>query len=301
MADAPTNVTVVMRTKNSDWVVQDTLKGLFSQDFKDFELLVVDSGSTDRTIDIVRQFPARLVEIEATDYFPGAVLNMAIESTAADVIVFLNSDTIPQHPEALRNLLAAFEDPRVKAAYARQIPRPEAHGWVRRDYAISFPETGPGPEWITLSLPMAAMRRSAWEEHPFFTAAWASEDTEWGLWAREEGYIVRYVPDAVVMHSHNYTLRQIYGRRYVEGEADAFIYGGQDTYWKALVRWGKSMANDWAWSLKTGELREMPIVPVRRFVYSWAYLQGHKLGEERKARGDVDASKGQLVVLSRYD
>jgi glycosyltransferase involved in cell wall biosynthesis len=45
----PPRVTVIMRTKNSDWVVHQALAALFSQTYRDFELLVVDSGSTDRT------------------------------------------------------------------------------------------------------------------------------------------------------------------------------------------------------------------------------------------------------------
>ncbi len=301
MGESKANVSVIMRTKNSDWVVRETLQGLFFQDFQDFELLVVDSGSTDRTLEIVRQYPARIIEIEPAAYFPGAVLNMAIEHVTGELIVFLNSDSVPQHPEALRNLIKSFDDPSVKAAFARQIPRPEAHGWVQRDYALSFPERGPAPDWITLSLPMAALRRSCWDEHHFYTAAWASEDTEWGLWARSMGYTIQYVPEAVVMHSHNYTLRQLYGRRYVEGEADAFIYGNRETHGKALMRWFKAIVNDTVWSAKSLDFRELVTVPGRRFVYAWAYLRGHKWGEDRRARHDDDPSKGQLVVLSRYD
>ena len=264
MAKDARPVSVIMRTKNSDWVIGDTLEGLFSQDFTDFELLVVDSGSTDNTLDLVRKYPARIVEIEAKAYFPGAVLNDAIARTESDIVVFLNSDSIPQHPEALRRLLAAFDDPKVQAAYARQIPRPEANAWVRRDYAQSFPPEGPGPPWITLSLPLAAMRRSLWETRPFYTDAWASEDTEWGNWAQSQGHKIAYVPDAVVMHSHNYTLRQIYGRRFVEGEADAFIYGAAPSFAKMCAQWLRLSLSDLAWCLKTGAWAEIPIIPPRR-------------------------------------
>ncbi|MDX1932665.1 MAG: glycosyltransferase family A protein, partial [Capsulimonadales bacterium] len=217
--------TVLMRSKNSDWVIGQALAGLFAQNYTDFELLVVDSGSTDRTLEYVAAYPCRLERIKPENYYPGAVLNQAIEGTNTELIVFLNSDCVPLCAETLGRLVAAFDDPSVMAAFGRQVPRPEADGWVRRDYAQAFPETGDAPPWITFSLPIAAIRRSAWEKRKFYTDAWGSEDTEWGNWARQQpGWKVAYVPEAITMHSHNYTLRQLYGRRFIEGEADAFIY-----------------------------------------------------------------------------
>ena len=154
--------------------------------------MVVVSGSTDRTLDIVNGYPCRLIEIEPADYYPGTVLNSAIEQTDSEIVVFQNSDTVPLTQCALEHLVRAFDCQEVQAAFGRQIPRPEAVEWVRRDYEASFPEQGPAPEWITLSLPFAAIRRSAWERHPFYQDAWASEDTEWGYWARQNGMRVDY-------------------------------------------------------------------------------------------------------------
>ena len=194
MKKATPRVSVIMRTKNADWVVGQALAALSSQTFTDFELIVVDSGSTDRTLDIVRHYPCDLVEISADDYFPGPVLNMAIERAAGEIIVFQNSDVVQLDAGCLGRLVAAFDDDEVQAAFARQVPRPEAHAWVRRDYAQSFPANGMAPPWMTFSLPFAAMRRSIWRERPFYTDAWASEDSEWGHWGRSNGHRIEYVP-----------------------------------------------------------------------------------------------------------
>ncbi len=294
-------VSVIMRSKNSDWVIHQALAGLFSQHFTDFELLVVDSGSTDRTLEMVSHYPCRLIEIEAGDYYPGKVLNMAIAEARADLIVFLNSDSVALGPNSLGALVAAFDDPAVVGAFARQLPRPEADTWVQRDYAASFPEEAEAPPWMGLSLPLAGMRRSTWEQHPFYTDAWGSEDTEWGIWAKRQGLVIRYVPDALVMHSHNYTLRQIYGRRFIEGEADAFIYQDQDTLARLTKRFLASSIRDGWNHLQAGDWQDMLKIPARRAVYHWAYYQGHKLGESRITSGNSDSSQGQKAVLERYE
>ena len=294
-------VTVVMRCKNSDWVIDQALAALYSQTYTDFELLVVDSGSTDSTLDIVRQFPCRLLEIEATSYYPGAVLNAAIKEAHAPIIVFQNSDGVPLTQHTLQKLVDAFDDPGVDAALARQLVRPEADTWVRKDSATSFPDADRGPDWIRMSMPMAAMRKSAWEKHPFYTDAWASEDTEWGEWAVRNGMTIRYVRDCLAMHSHNYTLKQIYGRKFVEGEADAFIYDARPSAVKAGVQCLKGCARDLVTYFQHRDFVNIPMIFPRNVVYQWAHYKGLKLGSERIATGDTDASKGQVNVLSRYD
>lgn len=294
------SVSIIMRSKNSAWVIDQALAALYSQTFRDFELLLVDSGSTDATLAVAERYPCRLVRIPPEGYFPGAVLNQAIRQASGDILVFQNSDVVPLSPQTLARLLAAFDDPTVDAAFGRQLPRPEAHGWVRRDYALSFPERAPAPTWMPYSLPLAAMRRSAWEAHPFYTDAWGSEDVEWGVWARRSGRVVRYVPDAVVMHSHNYSLRELYGRRFIEGEADAFIYGGDESMPKLARRTLGSTLKDAAYLLKSRDLFGLLAAPLRRAVAHYGYYRGHKHGEARLRKGDRDATFGQKIVLERY-
>jgi len=293
--------TVIVRSKNSEHVIGQTLSSLFSQDHDDFDLLVVDSGSTDGTLDIVARFEHSLMRVEPADYFPGAVLNSAIELANADILVFLNSDCVPLTPNSLGRLLAAFDDPEVQAAFARQVPRPGASAWVRREYAMSFPESGDPPEWITLSLPFAAMRKSAWERHRFYTDAWGSEDTEWGHWARTCDQKVRYVADSTVMHSHDYTVGQMYGRRFIEGEADAFIYGRADSILDAASRALGRTARDIITAVAAREWRNAFIAPVRCTAGSFAYNRGNRLGMRRKASGDTDAALGHRVALKHHE
>ena len=87
----------------------------------------------------------------------------------------------------------------------------------------------------------------------------------------------------------------------VEGEADAFIYGNNDSLSAMASRTLRSCANDLTFHLRKRAWGELPTIIPRRLVYHWAYYRGHKLGEHRQRRHDRDVSVGQSAVLSRYE
>lgn len=294
-------VSVIMRTFNCADTVGQALATLSRQAFTDWDLIVVDSGSTDGTLAIVRQYACTLIEIPSSDYIPGRVLNRAIAASRSELIVFQNSDVILCDPGCLQRLVDVMDQhPRCAAAYGRQLARPEAESWVQRDYEASFPASGPGADWITLSLPIAIMRHSVWAQRPFYDFSWGSEDTEWGAWARSAGHPVLYVPAVTAIHSHNYTLRQLYGRRYIEGEADCFIYGSTLTPLRAFSQYARAVAQDWLWMAHRGYWRDMVTAPVRRAVFWYAYWLGQQWGQQRKRDNNLDIRHGQTTVMKRY-
>lgn len=298
---ASLSLSVIMRSHNDAPIIDQTLKALYSQTVLSFDLLIVDSGSTDATLEIVRRYPARIHSIAASEYFPGKILNWAMEHVQGEIAIFLNSDAVLLSPQSLEMLIQSFDDPQVQAAFARQLPRPNALSWVRRDYEASFPEHSSAPSWLPLSLCFAAMRRDIWKSRPFYTQAWGSEDTEWGTWALQAGYAIRYVPNSVCMHSHNYSLRQIYGRRYIEGEADAFIQGSSYPLYKVPIDWTKALTRDAIYAFKHRAFGLCVGTLLRRLVYYWAYYRGRLWGSHRLRTGDPNAVKGQKTVLEHYD
>lgn len=274
--------TVIVRTMNNEDIISKTLKALFSQTYKDFKLLVVDSGSHDDTLKKVSFYQHNLMQVEQEDYHPGIVLNNAIKQTNTELIVFLNSDTVMLHKNCLQLLIDGLKEKENSAVYARQIARPEAKPWVRRDYEISFPKTAENPSWMFYSLPLSGIKKSVWEENPFYTKSWASEDTQMGVDLVNKNLKVKYLSNIIVMHSHNYTLNQIYNRRFVEGEADAFIFSSKFNILHMIKSYLSSIFNDIKYHLKVCEFYELGFCFIRRFVYQYAYYKGHKNGEKRK-------------------
>jgi len=214
-------IAIIMRSKNEKPYLDEALESLNRQNFSDFTLYAIDSGSHDGSQKILRQYTDHLVEITPDAYLPGPVLNMMIEQAKEPIIVLLNADAIPQTHTWLENMVQPLLENQADATFCRQIPRPDAHFLVRYDYERAF-----DPQKMRASFFSAAacsFRRSLWEQHHFYEKGF-SEDIEWAQAVRTSGARILYLPGPRVEHSHNYTIGEIYHRGYIEGEAEWYIF-----------------------------------------------------------------------------
>src|SRR5436190_13758630 len=89
-------VTIIIRSFNEGWALRSTLPALAAQEYRNWELIVIDSGSTDGSVELIQTTkPRHLVRIEARDYNPARVLNHGIELARSDYCIFLNADATP--------------------------------------------------------------------------------------------------------------------------------------------------------------------------------------------------------------
>jgi len=276
-------VTVIVRTFNSDWVVDQALASLMKQKNVEIELMIVDSGSTDKTLEIVSQYKHTFIAIEPGTYFPGKVLNQAVSKANTEVVVFINSDVVLLDEYAIEKLIEPLKEADIMASFGRQVVRPEADLWVRHDYERAFPADGEKPDWMHYSLPIAAMKKEAWKIQPFYTDAWGSEDTHWGVQIKNKGYKIAYVQEATAMHSHNYTLKQLASRRRIEGEADVYIYPEKTvSLWQTFLSFGASFVRESLYYVKHKHIQGIPYLLLNRFVYAWHYYTGFVYAKKSK-------------------
>jgi glycosyltransferase involved in cell wall biosynthesis len=87
-------VSVILPTYNRGWVIEEALDSVFAQDFKDFELIVVDDGSTDNTNDILTSYPHEIKVIHQQNLGVSAARNQGIASASGKLIAFLDSDDL---------------------------------------------------------------------------------------------------------------------------------------------------------------------------------------------------------------
>jgi rhamnosyltransferase len=188
------------------------------------EVLIVDSSSTDETANLALAAGFKVCSIPRADFNHGGTRQFAAElSSDADILVYLTQDAILNGPEELTNLLAAFDDRSVAAAYGRQLPRigagpMEAHArYFNYSAESSVRDLGDrerlGFKTIFISNSFAAYRRAALMEVGGFPKDIIfGEDTITAAKLLLGGWKIAYVAEAKVYHSHSYTWTQDFKR-----------------------------------------------------------------------------------------
>ena len=274
------SVSIIMRSYNEGWALRETLPALRAQSRRDWELIVIDSGSNDGSVELIRAArPAHFVQILPHEYNPGRVLNHGMNLARGNLAIFLNADATPQGPDWLQPLVAALHAPETAAVFSRQIPRPDCAAVYACDYERCFGPRRESARWEHFfSLASSGIRKDVWAQRGFLVTMQYSEDDEFTRWCRSAGWRVAFCPDSIVMHSHNYTPRQAYKRSFGEAWALAAVWrGGQDEFTRParlFLGWLNDARRDLRFCGRTGRLREWP----HALRIRWEQRQGRRAG-----------------------
>jgi rhamnosyltransferase len=240
----PRALSVVIPTWNAGELFARVLDALDAQDLEGgFQLVVVDSGSGDGTLERARAAGALVHPIPQAEFQHGRTRNLAISLAAGELIVLLTQDAVPMDAGYLRAFRAAFEQapdggPPIDAAYARQFPRADCdpilaerlRRWsASRDEPIvqEFAANDPIASQVRYDAlaPLerlaacafdnvaSAVRRSTWELLPFPEVPFG-EDVAFGKQLLLAGGRIAFLPDACVEHSHKLSIRREFKRLY---------------------------------------------------------------------------------------
>jgi rhamnosyltransferase len=222
-------VSIILLTKNAGNYFGDTLQAIFDQQTShSFEVLVIDSGSTDETLSIVKKFSIRLHKIKPEEFGHGKTRNYSATLAKGRYLVFLTQDAVPATSEWLEHLIKPFTNKQVVGVYARQIPKPNASPSERFFLLKRYPDKAHrkrfnqrlGPvklDDIFFSNVCSAIRKKTLMAFPFDEQLIMSEDQEWAKEVLLAGHSIAYQPEAVIQHSHNYSLRSVFRRFFDSG------------------------------------------------------------------------------------
>ena len=216
-----TEISVIIRTFNEEKYLPALLDSLQDQSCRDFETIVVDSGSLDRTRDIAAQKADHLLRIQSQDFTFGHSLNVGIRQASGQYMVIVSAHTLPVDNEWLSNLIEPFQDDQTAMVYGRQLGGEVSKFSESQDMRRTF-----GSERERLQPPNffannanSAIRRDLWQQHPFDESLPGLEDIEWAKYWMERDYQVIYEPAAALYHIHEESWRQVRRRYYREAIA----------------------------------------------------------------------------------
>jgi glycosyltransferase involved in cell wall biosynthesis len=194
-------ISIIIRTKNEERWIGSCLEAVSRQSRTDFEVVLVDNNSTDKTVDKALQYGATLVTVD--QFRPGAAINRGIEVAQGEIIVCLSGHCIPVDEYWLENLVKDLDDETVAGVYGRQEPLAFTSDLDKRDLLITFGlDRRVQIKDSFFHNANSAFRKSLWQRYPFDELVTNIEDRIWANDVQEEGFKIIYEPTSSVFHHH---------------------------------------------------------------------------------------------------
>lgn len=205
---------IIIRTKNEEKWLGETLSRLFDQTYKDFEIIIIDSGSTDKTLEIAKKFPVRLFHIKPEEFsFPYALNFGCRRARAEKYFVFLSAHSLPLSKTWLADGIADFSgDEKILGVYGpvRALPNAtiwekiffngfwqDVVGFFQKKKIVNKHRLG------VLGFTNAIIRRDLWEEYGLDESyGLGGEDMAWARHYFKKGYKAVRDFNFSVYHSH---------------------------------------------------------------------------------------------------
>ncbi|MCL5024434.1 MAG: glycosyltransferase [Nitrospirae bacterium] len=223
-------ISLIIPTRNAGTQIETLLSALSAQNLKPFETIVIDSSSEDETVKRAKRFHAKTIVIPKGTFNHGKTRNTAAGQATGDILVFMTQDAVPLNDTLLHHLTVPFESQDVAASYGRHIPRSDASPLEAFARRFNYPASPLiksledvekyGIKTFFFSNVCSAVRRDAFLDAGMFPdGVRANEDMLLAAKLILKNFKVAYVPEAMVIHSHAYSLSRLFARYYNIGSS----------------------------------------------------------------------------------
>lgn len=218
-------ITIGIPTRNAGKVLRRLLDRVFAQETaRPFEVLALDSGSTDGTLDVLAQYPVRVLHIAVAQFDWGRLRDQLHAEARGTLVVSLSQDAVPGDALWLEHLIRPLEDPAVGASCGSSVPDPDRDfpqfQWEKNGYYYFTREIrnfvaryGKG-----LSFANTAVPKAVWERLRVDPQA-TGEDFGFQIKLHNAGLKIAFPREAAVLHHHYYSLKGVFRRCRNEGLA----------------------------------------------------------------------------------
>lgn len=199
-------ISIIIRTKNEERWIESCLRKIQAQSYQDFEIILVDNKSSDKTVERAKTVMPQIKIVEIENYLPGFALNEGIRAVLDECkfLVCLSSHCVPKNRNWLEVLHTNFEDnSNLAGVYGRQIPMHFTNSHDKRDLIVTFgldkrvQKKDPFFHNANSMIP-----KKIWDRFPFNERTTNIEDRLWAKEVLDAGYHLIYEPDAPVFHHH---------------------------------------------------------------------------------------------------
>ena len=237
---------IVIRAFNEERWLPEVFESLDRQQYRNFETLVVDSGSIDRTRDIATANGARLVCLRSEDFTFGYSLNIGIEAARGSFIAIISAHAIPTDEHWLSRLIAPLRRPDTAMVFGGQRGHAISKFSEARDFERVFHSQpmSMDDDHVFVNNANSAIRKDLWEQHRFDEGLPGLEDAEWAKYWIPRGLEVFYEPAACVYHVHTESWAQVRHRFHREGIA------GRWTAVRIIRHIPREIAREFWWGIK---------------------------------------------------
>ncbi len=194
---------IIIRTKNEERWIAKCLQQIHKQTFQDFEIILVDNESTDKTVEKAKSLGITKI-VNITNYLPGKSINAGVEIAQGDYIVLISAHCLPVNDKWLENLVNAIEeDESYAGVYGRQEPMSFSSLSDKRDLLLVFGlDRKVQIKDSFFHNANSIVKKKILDEIPFDSVTTNIEDRLWGQEVIRNGYKLLYEPEASVFHFH---------------------------------------------------------------------------------------------------
>ena len=279
------NISIIIRTLNEAEYLSDLLDSIHNQVTEDLivEVVLVDSGSTDNTIEIAKAYGCRILHIDRKDFSFGRSLNVGCNAAHGEVLVFISGHCVPTDGFWLSKLSKPLLEGAADYCYGRQLGGPNSHFSENRIFSKYYPHQSQVPQIGGFcNNANSALTKTAWEKYQFDEALTGLEDMELASRLVADGGLVAYLADAAVFHYHNETWGQIKRRFEREAIALPFVMPQINMRRRDLCRYiVTSIWSDFSYAFSDGCFIKHAFDIVRyRFCQYWGAYNGNHLHRE---------------------
>ena len=192
---------IIIRTKNEERWIDFCLKKVFEQKDINFEVIIIDNYSTDKTVDKAKKFPVKIYKIKK--FLPGKALNLGVSKSKGKYIICLSAHCIPEKDSWLKSLILNLKGKDIAGVYGRQKPLSYSSSFDKRDLINIFgPEKKIQKKDSFFHNANSAVKREVLKKFPFDEKTPHIEDRIWGHKVLKNKYKLIYEPNASVFHWH---------------------------------------------------------------------------------------------------